>query len=69
MNGDGFWACVAPQAQCVRGYQQAVYLPHKCRGCDFAKKLRVDDTQNLAKSASGEPLTPDEQHAIRRLQK
>ena len=68
MNGDGFWACVAPHAACVRGYQQAVYLPHKCGGCAFAKKVNVDTT-GLAKSQSGDALGPDEQQAIRRLQK
>ncbi len=68
MNGDGFWACVAPQAQCVRGYPQAVYLPHKCGGCDFAKKVNVDPA-GLAKSRSGAALNPAEQQAIRRLQK
>ena len=68
MNGNGFWACVAPRAECVRGYQQAVYLPHKCGDCAFAKKVNVDAT-GLAKSQSGDALTSDEQQAIRRLQK
>ena len=68
MNGNGFWACVAPQGQCVRGYAQAVYFPHKCEGCPMAKYVTGDPT-GLAKSLSGSPLTGTEQQAIRRLQK
>ncbi len=68
MNGEGFWACVAPQAQCVRGYQQAVYLPHKCHDCPMAKRVTADAT-GLAKSVNGTTLNPNEQQAIRRLSK
>ncbi len=68
MHGNGFWACVAPHAECVRGYAQVVYLPHKCQGCPMAKHV-TGDPNGLAKSANGGTLTSQEQQAVRRLQK
>ena len=67
MDGNGYWACVA-SGPCVRGMAQTIYRPTACGGCPMARYV-TGEANGLAKSLKGQPLTPDQQQKLRRLQK